>query len=716
VRGVTGGSEASPIPSPTTFVERTQLELLEDRYRALRDVAREADLHANGAASRLLLRFVLDAATTIIEAMNTRSHDGSAASTVTGAKVYVVASLHERLTRVLAYVKPSPVPVPPEVAASFRRIVRQISPNAELLLTVSGERKFVFTNVMNDDLRAIAGTLWTELGLELPFQFSFEIVHVRLPSSEVTQVLLHSIFAHEFGHYFIANAGGPKPKPQFEADAAYFVTLDQDDRATAATVANAWQVEIAADLYAMFLFGPAYVCAAMVYVTSLHDMDAASVSHPPFWLRLRILIDALNENFTVTTQDDDGNTGQEIPWQPRTASQLTRWLMRSQNTQRFGCDGVTLTIPVGVAAIAALSDREVVMRLRRYAHRLAEVAGDGGESSLYTGLLYKSEVPQLVKSINLNVVPVELYVDNGTRGVMVASIMNAAWECFFDNLNEFSRHLKPGMHRSQLLRFYNDFLLKTFELAELARDWAEVSREVDEPPVAAGRSTTAPPSISRPAHILSAARIRELATTWGPGTEDWLAIAPVLRWDRQAKPGNASIDVRLGQRFRVPQRTRIDSLDHVSPQHQRNIEVYYDDHFVPIGDFFVLHPRQFVLGVTLEWMRLPGHLCASVIGRSAWGRDGLIVATATTIHPRYAGVLTLELTNVGEIPIRLYPGLTIAQLTVQPVEGVSGEETSAAFMLSAYPRSADAARDDRNVIARFSKRLAERTQDVVLSD
>jgi dCTP deaminase len=311
---------------------------------------------------------------------------------------------------------------------------------------------------------------------------------------------------------------------------------------------------------------------------------------------------------------------------------------------------------------------------------------------------------------------VELYVSGDTRTVSSASILNASWECFLSELDDFAQHLRSDLARAQLMRLYNDFLLKTLELAELARDWAEVAAELDDRPAAVPRNPRNAYVASQSGAVLSAGRIRELATISGPGTEQWLAIAPVLRWDRQAKPGNSSIDVRLGQRFRVPQRSRIDSLDHISPQHRRNIDVYYDDHFVPVGDFFVLHPRQFVLGVTFEWLRLPGHLCASVIGRSAWGRDGLVVATATIIHPRYAGVLTLELTNVGEIPIRLYPGLAIAQLAIQSVEGLSNEHADAAFMLSAYPRSADAARDDRHVIARFSRRLADRMQDIVVRE
>ena len=52
-----------------------------------------------------------------------------------------------------------------------------------------------------------------------------------------------------------------------------------------------------------------------------------------------------------------------------------------------------------------------------------------------------------------------------------------------------------------------------------------------------------------------------------------------------------------------------------------------------------------------------------IIGRSSWGRIGLIIATAIFINPGYAGVITLELTNVGDVPLILYPGLRIAQIT-----------------------------------------------------
>lgn len=84
--------------------------------------------------------------------------------------------------------------------------------------------------------------------------------------------------------------------------------------------------------------------------------------------------------------------------------------------------------------------------------------------------------------------------------------------------------------------------------------------------------------------------------------------------------------------------------------------------FVPLGDPFVLHPGQFVLGATLEFLVMPNDLIGQVLSRSSWGRLGLLVATAVAVQPGFRGVLTLELVNAGAVPITLRPGLRVAQL------------------------------------------------------
>ena len=203
--------------------------------------------------------------------------------------------------------------------------------------------------------------------------------------------------------------------------------------------------------------------------------------------------------------------------------------------------------------------------------------------------------------------------------------------------------------------------------------------------------------------ILSNDRIRALLLDPTQPFDQRLIISPILNWDTQLKPGGSSVDVRLGQRFRVPRRTKIDRLDHLSSTYMENVEQYKDDYHVLVGDYFVLHPRQFILGNTLEWIHLPESLAAYVIGRSSWGRDGLVIATATGVHPRYSGVLTLEITNLGEIPVRLYPGLTIAQLFIHQVIGHEDGKAIPSFSGSTSPENADAAGEEKVIIQRIAK-------------
>jgi deoxycytidine triphosphate deaminase len=94
-------------------------------------------------------------------------------------------------------------------------------------------------------------------------------------------------------------------------------------------------------------------------------------------------------------------------------------------------------------------------------------------------------------------------------------------------------------------------------------------------------------------------------------------------------------------------------------------------HFVQFGDRFILHPGEFVLGITVEWLKLPANLSAFVTGKSKWGRRGLIIETAPGIHPGFCGCLTLELGNVGRIPVPLIPGIEICQIFFENAEGDS---------------------------------------------
>ena len=132
--------------------------------------------------------------------------------------------------------------------------------------------------------------------------------------------------------------------------------------------------------------------------------------------------------------------------------------------------------------------------------------------------------------------------------------------------------------------------------------------------------------------------------------------------------GPASIDFRLGHHFKVYKRNKIATID---PQDTTTLEGMTELFHIPTGDFFMLHPGQFVLGVTMETIRVPYDLVARCEGRSSLGRLGIVIhSTAGFIDPWFEGTITLEITNVNEVPIKLYPGMRFGQFAFQTIEGI----------------------------------------------
>ena len=126
----------------------------------------------------------------------------------------------------------------------------------------------------------------------------------------------------------------------------------------------------------------------------------------------------------------------------------------------------------------------------------------------------------------------------------------------------------------------------------------------------------------------------------------------------------ASVDLRLGDSFRVFHNHRTSAIDLRQPPTGLTEEVR-----VGPGEPFVIHPGEFCLGRTLEWIELPDDIVSRIEGKSSMGRLGLTVhATAGFCDPGWKGTLTLELNNLTRVPIRLYAGLEIAQLSFMTLD------------------------------------------------
>ncbi len=121
----------------------------------------------------------------------------------------------------------------------------------------------------------------------------------------------------------------------------------------------------------------------------------------------------------------------------------------------------------------------------------------------------------------------------------------------------------------------------------------------------------------------------------------------------------SSVDLHLDHSFRVFRNNRYPFID--VRQKQPDLT-----ELLTIGpdEAFILHPGEFVLGQTLEWVELPNDLVSRLEGKSSLGRLGLLIhSTAGYVDPGWKGNLTLELSNVANLPIALYFGMKIGQIS-----------------------------------------------------
>lgn len=158
-----------------------------------------------------------------------------------------------------------------------------------------------------------------------------------------------------------------------------------------------------------------------------------------------------------------------------------------------------------------------------------------------------------------------------------------------------------------------------------------------------------------PAMILSDGSIRRALA------DGRLVIEPIE--DGQIQP--ASVDVRLGPDFLVFRNHTTEVIDPFDKPSDLNERVHMAE-----STAFILHPGEFVLGTTIERIGLPDDLVARVEGKSSLGRLGLLIhATAGFVDPGWPlGQITLELSSVATLPIKLWPGMRIGQLSFQTLD------------------------------------------------
>lgn len=184
--------------------------------------------------------------------------------------------------------------------------------------------------------------------------------------------------------------------------------------------------------------------------------------------------------------------------------------------------------------------------------------------------------------------------------------------------------------------------------------------------------------------------------------EKQLVVSPLLSPEQI---GTSSIDLRMGN---VALMARARGSSHVDPALEKlkkdenpfaskmRWQQKHERYELPFGAELLLHPGALALVPTLEWIQIPEDLMGEVTARSTWAREGLSIATATLIEPGYEGIVTLELANLGQIPISFYPGLKIAQISFSEVVGAGMRTDKPQFKGSFSPKQGALAKLDEH--------------------
>ena len=139
-----------------------------------------------------------------------------------------------------------------------------------------------------------------------------------------------------------------------------------------------------------------------------------------------------------------------------------------------------------------------------------------------------------------------------------------------------------------------------------------------------------------------------------------IVVEPILNLKEQMNPGG--IDLRLDTRIREFKFSEKESID--PSEHVLEHEYYtYKELELSKNEYYILHPKEFVLAQSFEYVSLPDSILAGLDGRSSLGRLGVVVhITAGSIDPGFQGHISLELSNLAKMPIRLKPLMRIARL------------------------------------------------------
>lgn len=168
--------------------------------------------------------------------------------------------------------------------------------------------------------------------------------------------------------------------------------------------------------------------------------------------------------------------------------------------------------------------------------------------------------------------------------------------------------------------------------------------------------------------------------------EGKLSFNPELKPDQI---GPASVDLKLSpifKTFNIKKQSLLDIKKGLPPD-------FTETHILNDGECFILHPNNFILASTVEYIKVPDNIVVRVEGKSSLARMGILVHTAGFIDPGFEGTITLEISNQSNLAIAIYPGMYICQVAIEylssPAEVPYNKRKKSLYLKQKEPTEAD---------------------------
>jgi len=483
-------------------------------------------------------------------------------------------------------------------------------------------------------------------------------------------VLFYPLLGHEIGHFIdFAFPETIHDNPELELEGLYpteeevsacvrphldFEGLDLFEKLRLREVTRARQNvvsliqqclrELTADLLAVRMLGVSFFIALAEHFKTAAALDGSvvheSTGYPGSLFRLRVVLAELTE------AADGASTGEALratfSLQPERAAPVLAYLSGWQITldERLAKVGSPVDSRKALANLAADRVQRALPRLRSLVRRVIPRERVPSLSD---------RLPMMVSLLEARVPPFPAVFDGRPHGSFAQAsftdILTAGWVFELGSCAEESAAPDHGRYQETCL-----LLFKALELTRAQGAMSALSRKATverQKPRGERAGVKSGPS------ILDAQDPKRAMS-------DRLMILPYFG---DGPLQAASWDIHLGNWFKVAKRTGYVSIDLAdSAQRARAMQEGQEEVYVRFGEQFVLHPADFALGVSLEYVSIPGSLMAFVEGKSSLGRAGLIIATAAQVAPGFKGGIVLELFNAGTVPLVLRPGMEIAQL------------------------------------------------------